>query len=66
MTFDLQKILESKREFRRGLAALPIEEKLLLLDALRERQLSVREGSQSIPKIRTDGHRFPNPGGKQH
>jgi hypothetical protein len=41
MTFDLAKILESKREFRRQLAARPIEEKLALLDALRERSLAI-------------------------
>lgn len=45
MTFDIQKILESKREFRRGLATLPIGEKLRLLDALRERQLTLGKGS---------------------
>ena len=45
MTFDIQRILESKREFRRGLAALPISEKLRLLDALRERQLTLSSGS---------------------
>lgn len=45
MTFDIQKILESKREFRRGLAVLPIGEKLRLLDALRERQLTLGKGS---------------------
>jgi hypothetical protein len=42
MTFDLAKILQSKREFRRRLAALPIEEKLALLDALRECALGIR------------------------
>jgi hypothetical protein len=36
MTFDLVKIRENKREFRRRLAARPIEEELALLDALRE------------------------------
>ncbi len=41
MTFDLQRIFESKRQFRRELAALPIEEKLRLLDALRERHLTL-------------------------
>jgi len=33
MSFDLQKILESKRAFRKQLAALPLAEKLRLLDA---------------------------------
>ncbi len=44
MTFDLQKIFESKRKIRRELAMLPIEEKLRLLDALRERQLAIGGG----------------------
>ena len=42
MSFDLEKILESKRAFRRDLAARPIAEKLRMLDALRERELAVR------------------------
>lgn len=42
MSFDLQKILASKRAFRRDLAARPIAEKLRLLDALRERELVIR------------------------
>ena len=42
MTFDLAKILQSKREFRKQLAARPIAEKLALLDALRERELTLR------------------------
>lgn len=42
MTFDLQKILESKRALRRNLAARPIGEKLRLLDALREREIAIR------------------------
>ena len=37
MSFDLRKILESKRALRRDLAARPMAEKLRLLDALRER-----------------------------
>ena len=41
MTFDLAKILRSKREFRQRLAARPIEEKLATLDALRERTLAI-------------------------
>lgn len=46
MTFDLTRILESKREFRRQLAARPIAEKLAMLDALRERELAIRQSSQ--------------------
>ena len=42
MSFDLQKILESKRALRRDLAARPMAEKLQMLDALRERELAIR------------------------
>ena len=42
MSFDLQKIIESKRALRRDLAARPVAEKLLMLDALRERELAIR------------------------
>ncbi len=42
MSFDLQKILKSKRAVRRRLAARPMAEKLRLLDALRERELAIR------------------------
>ena len=42
MSFDLQKILESKRALRRTLAVRPVAEKLRLLDAMRERELAIR------------------------
>ncbi len=42
MTFDLEKILESKRARRRKLAALPIAEKLRMLEHLRDRQIAIR------------------------
>ena len=42
MSFDLQKILESKRALRRDLVARPVAEKLRMLDALRERELAIR------------------------
>ena len=42
MKFDLQKILDDKRRWRRDIAARPIEEKLRMLDALRERELAIR------------------------
>lgn len=49
MTFDLQKILESKEARRRYLASRPVAEKLRLLDAMRERELAIR-GSSHYPK----------------
>ncbi len=42
MTFDLQRILESKRQLRRTLASRPVSEKLAMLDALRERTRALR------------------------
>ena len=42
MSFDLQKMLESKRALRRSLAAKPMADKLRMLDALRERELAIR------------------------
>ena len=47
MKLDLERISESKRDFRRRLAARPIAEKLRLLDALRERTLAIRCGSNT-------------------
>ena len=44
MTFDLQRILESKVVHRRLLASRPIAEKLRVLDALREREVGIRRG----------------------
>ena len=45
MTFDLQRMPESKRVFRQKLAARPVAEKLRLLDELRERALAIRRSS---------------------
>ena len=43
MTFSIQKALESKRVLRRELATRSIAEKLRMLDAMRERELVLRE-----------------------
>lgn len=42
MTFDLAKVIESKRAMRKRLAALPISTKLRMLDALRVRLTTIR------------------------
>ncbi len=47
MSFDLQKILESKRALRRNLAARSVAEKLRMLDTLRERELAIRANAAS-------------------
>jgi len=45
MSFDLQRILESKRTLRRSLASRPVAEKLAMLDALRDRARTLRQAS---------------------
>ncbi|MGD0017236.1 MAG: hypothetical protein ABSC38_06960 [Verrucomicrobiia bacterium] len=45
MSFDMQRILASKRAMRQNLAALPVAEKLRLLDDLRERELTLRRSA---------------------
>ena len=47
MTFDLHRILESKRAARRKLASRPVAEKLAMLDALRERLRTIRDAAAS-------------------
>ncbi len=61
MTFDLAKILESKRALRRDLIARPIAEKLALLDILRERELAIRQPGH--PEMESTGalHEEPPP-----
>jgi hypothetical protein len=42
MTFDLQRVIESKRAYRRSLAQRPVAEKLAMLDELRDRTRAIR------------------------
>jgi len=60
MSFDLEKVLESKRALRRQLAARPIAEKLRMLDALRERSLTLR-ASTGPRSVDTDAFRETRP-----
>ncbi len=41
MPFEFSEILRSKQEYRQRLAALPVEDKLRLLDQLRESSLNI-------------------------
>jgi hypothetical protein len=62
MTFDLTRILESKRAFRRQLASRPIAEKLALLDTLRERELILRQaGPSAVAGFAGALHEKPTP-----
>lgn len=55
MTFDLERIVQGKRQFRIRLAAQPIAEKLRMLDKLRERTLSIRNARlQPAPSPESD------------
>jgi hypothetical protein len=45
MTFDWQRILESKRAYRHAAASRPIVEKLRMLEDLRERALAIRNAA---------------------
>ena len=45
MSFDLQRVLESKRAYRQKLAARPVAEKLRLLDEMSERARTIRRAS---------------------
>ena len=50
MSFDLEKVIESKRALRRDLADRPLAEKLRMLDALRERALALRAATPGSPE----------------
>jgi hypothetical protein len=42
VSFDIEQMVTSKQALRRRLAALPVAEKLRLLDAMRERAVAIR------------------------
>jgi hypothetical protein len=51
------RIIQSKRNFRRQLTARPIAEKLRTLDLLRERALAIQRASGSEKKAIASAHR---------
>jgi hypothetical protein len=57
VTFDFDKIIESKKRFSDKQAKLPIAEKLRILDDLRERTLILRAS-----RIRESGDTSDSPG----
>ncbi len=48
-----QKVVDSKRAFRRELAAKPIGEKLRILDRMREREATIRRAAAALKTNRT-------------
>ena len=64
--FDFDRVWESKRAFRKRLAAAPIAEKLRMLDALRERALILRHARDSNTVVREPPSRYgTRPGSEQ-
>ncbi|PIU66779.1 MAG: hypothetical protein COS85_03410 [Armatimonadetes bacterium CG07_land_8_20_14_0_80_59_28] len=53
--FDMQKVIDSKQDHRKRLAALPIAEKLRLLEQLRDRTLAIRASREKPRTIRSEG-----------
>ena len=50
MSFNLERILESKRALRRRLATLPVAEKLRMLDAMRERAVALQRSAPTMDR----------------
>ena len=48
MTFDFERMLESKSALRRKLAKRPVAEKLAMLDELRDRAITLRKAAGSL------------------
>lgn len=46
MSFNLERIFAGKRAYRQKLTALPVAEKLRMLDTLRERALTLRRATR--------------------
>jgi hypothetical protein len=61
VTFDFDRITESKRAARRRLAARPIVEKLRMLDELRQRALTIRESAVRSAAGRAQKDSSPKP-----
>ncbi len=59
MSMSLEKILESKRKLRRELASRPVGEKLRMLDAMRERELAIRNETGGVMRLRGRSHAHP-------
>lgn len=58
MNFNMEKVLQSKSAMRRTLAARSLSEKLAMLDALRERTLSLRAATPDDDRLSLlDPHR---------
>ena len=61
MTFDLERVLASKRSLRQRLTNLPVTDKLMLLESLRTRALELRAASACASAERSSGADQENP-----
>jgi hypothetical protein len=50
MEYDLSSILESKKAYRKKLARMPIGDKLLLIEKMRERDLAIAKSRQDLAR----------------
>jgi hypothetical protein len=63
LSFDFDEIVRSKQALRRRLTALPIAEKLRLLDGMRQRALTIRGAANSKPiAVREDSAPYTTKG----
>ncbi|MEO8378022.1 MAG: hypothetical protein ABI779_00015 [Acidobacteriota bacterium] len=53
MSHFSQRVIDSKRSFRRELAARPIGEKLRILDKMRERDTTIRRAAIAFKESRS-------------
>lgn len=61
MSFDLEQMVRSKEALRQRLAALPIVEKLRLLDIMRERAVAIRDAKPSgTAMVREQADSYPS------
>ena len=58
MKFDIDEMVKSKEAFRQRLAALPIGEKLRMLDTLRERALVLRRARSTSSIVREEASNY--------
>lgn len=60
--YNLSSILESKKTYRKKLANMPIAEKLLMIEKMRERDKSIAKSRQALAeKLKFDPSPGPTP-----
>ncbi len=65
MTFDLKRMLESKKALRRKLAGRPLPEKLAILDELRDRAWTIRNAGLDRSGVRESSGKYRSENGNK-